>query len=253
MADAASFPLYYPEALRPAFEGEAFLRRLGQNLLLGPHSRLLVLCGIGRIAPAADLARGFGCTATLAVPSKDLDAVTRQVSGAGLEAWIRCVAVDGLSLPFDDGAFDAVFVDLRSPARLEEMARAVRRVLTPKGRVCLSYPVRVGRPLDTPGHRFWAQRLGEPLPLPRETLATLERTGYEPQVIETLSDAELDDFYRQLETALQGAAGADPRAAVAREELGLYRAQGSKSLLSFSVLVARRREPGEKPPIARGE
>ena len=71
------------------------------------------------------------------------------------------------------------------------------------------------------------------------------------QLIESLEDPLLDEFYRSVEQALP--ADASAKAARVKEEVALFRGQGGRSTVSFAAIVGRRREPGEKPPAARSE
>jgi hypothetical protein len=100
--------------------------------------------------------------------------------------------------------------------------------------------------------RLWEQKMGAPLLLPGECLQAIEREGCEPQTAEVLDDAALNAHYRELEQSLRSDED-DARAAALREEVALFRSQGGRSSASFAVLVARRREPGERPPRAHGE
>jgi hypothetical protein len=124
--------------------------------------------------------------------------------------------------------------------------------LANKGRLVLGYPVLVSRHPAPGALRLWEQKLGEKLLAPREYLQILERAGYEPQTLETLDDAALDEFYLSVEKALSGAAeSGDADASVAREEVSLHRSQSGRASVSFSGFVGRRKEPGEPPPVLR--
>jgi hypothetical protein len=116
--------------------------------------------------------------------------------------------------------------------------------LTLEGRLCVTQPVRVGRFPNPAMVRLWEQKIGEPLRLPSECLQTMEQEGYEPQTAEVLDDSAMDAYYRHLES------GAPSEI---HEEAALFRSQGARAGAAFALLVARRREPGEKPPLARNE
>lgn len=250
-AAADPFPLYYPAGASPAFVDEGYVRRLGRSCLIEPDSRVLVI-GAAQSPLAERLVHEFGCTVVVAASSEELDAARSRVSSAGLEDRISIKHVAPRSLPYEDEEFQAIFVGLRTPFPLGEAVLSLRRFLSPKGRLCVAYPVRVGRQVHPAAQKFWTQRLGEPLRLPRECLQVIERAGYEPQIIEALEDPLLDAFYREVEEHLRVAAS-DPHAELLREELALHRSQGGRSTVSFAVMVGRRKEPGEKPPIARSE
>ncbi len=126
------------------------------------------------------------------------------------------------------------------PLALAQLGQ-LRRHLAPSGRLALTYPVRVGRFSAKASLDHWEARLGEPLKLPRELLAALELEGFEPESVETASDAELADLFRALEPQLDGPSPA-------REELELHQAAGGKPGTSFALAIVRRKEAGEKPP-----
>jgi hypothetical protein len=98
---------------------------------------------------------------------------------------------------------------------------------------------------------FWEARLGESLLLPRELLQALEKSGFEPEGVETLSDAELVEHYRLLEARLAGVPPADSQARMLREEIELFRSQAGKASVTYAMVMGRRKEPGEKPPASR--
>ena len=76
----------------------------------------------------------------------------------------------------------------------------------------------------------------------------LGQGGFEPEAVESLQDSELDVLYRELESHLAQAPA--PQAQWLREEMALHHESG-KAAASYAFAVARRREPGEKPPASR--
>lgn len=236
---ASRFPISYPGDLRPSLPGEAALRRIGKQLSVASGGKLLCV-GAGAGPLGAWAARDLGA-----------EVVMVDVSEAALSPYagqFETHRVERLSeLDFPDASFQSIIVDAWAPMPLEALVSGYRRLLAPRGRLVATYPVRVGRIPSTPLVKFWEQKLGEPLVLPRDILQLLERAGYEPQIIETIEDSGLDDFYRRLDPL---AAGEDEKL---REEISLFRSQGGRTTVSFAVLVGRRKEPGEKPPPSRNE
>lgn len=234
-----------------ALLNEAMLRRVARYCGLGSRSRVLMLGFDGGLAPSF-LAQEVG--AKVIAADSDEAAVQRQrdtLRAQGAEDRVSTRRVEYERLPFGDQEFEAILVDTQA-LRLDTAARGLRRHLAIDGRLCVIYPVRVGRYPNPAVLRMWEQKIAEPLLLPSECLQTIEREGYEPQTAEVLDDAALEAHYRQLELSLR--AGADSeRAATLEEEVALFRSQGGRPGASFAVLVARRREPGEKPPAARSE
>lgn len=250
MPEGDHFPLHYPGDARPALADEASLRRIAHQAQLPHGSRVLTLGLGGSVVPLV-LARELGCRIT----AFDVDPAASQqllerARSQGLEDQISSRAGElGPELPLDDAEVDAIFVDARVPFPLEVAVQALRRLLAPRGKLFLVYPVKVGRHPNPAALRFWEEKLGEPLRLPRECLQVLERAGYEPLLIETVEDPALGAFYRQVEQALPGAQDQ----ARLEEEIALYRSQAGRSTVSFALMVGRRKEPGEKPPPSRNE
>ena len=122
-----------------------------------------------------------------------------------------------------------------------------RTLLSTNGRLMLTYPAKVGRFPQKHALEFWEKRLGEPPRYPREVLQAIELCGFEPEAVETLDDGALAELYRGLEQKIDGNASA----ASLREEVDLFRGASNKASVSYAFAVARRKEPGEKPPASR--
>jgi SAM-dependent methyltransferase len=234
-----------------ALLSEAMLRRVARHCAIGARTQVLVLGSGGGVA-AALLAKGTG--ANVVAADSDPEAVQKHrvtLREHGVEDRVRARRVDYHKLPFADGEFEAILLSGHS-LPLDAGARALRRHLSSGGRLCAAYPVRVGRHPNPAVVRLWEQRAGVPLQPPSECLQTIERAGFEPQTAEVLDDAALDAYYRQLEQSLRSA-NDDAGVATLREEVALFRSQGGRSSASLAVLVARRREPGQKPAPSRSE
>ncbi len=253
MPPAERRPLRYPAGVSLPFTGEDFLRRLTRQCMVGDQSRVLLLgAGLGAAETAAYLASTHDPELVIADPD---EAALAQVQGVleaeGLASRARFERVDPAALPFGEQEFSSIWVDAQVLSDLEAAVKALRPHLVLKGRLCLQWPVRVGRHPRAPLVRAWELRLGHSLLLPREVLGVMERHGYEPQMIEALEDSALSAFYAQVSKKL-GEAQADGGASL-REEVTLFEAQNGRSAVSFSVSVGRRKEPGEKPPPSRAE
>ncbi|MFZ5469224.1 MAG: SAM-dependent methyltransferase [Myxococcota bacterium] len=227
MSSAGHFPLYFPQEAGRPFQSEDLYRRLARTAGWTKKSRVLELCG----GEAGQFyARELGCS----IAAVDVD-------GGAVEALT--------ALPFQSGELDGVVCLGRVPMSLATAVPALRRFLAPRGRLALTYPVKVGKLPAKRAVDFWEEkRLGEKLLSPREALQVFERAGYEPEGCETLSDAELDAFYRELEPLLEQAS---MQAALLREELEVHRSQGGKASVTFGLVIGRRKEPGERPPPSR--
>jgi SAM-dependent methyltransferase len=250
MSAAERRPLQYPAGVQLPFTGEDSLRRLARQCMVGPQSRVLVL-GVGQGQVAAYLARECGPELVLADSSDaPLASARAALEKANLNHRAHYQKVEPDRLPWGEQEFSSIWVDAQTLVDLEASLVRLRPHLVLKGRLCLQWPVRVGRGQHpSPLVRAWEAALGEPLMLPRDCLQILSRNGFEPQIVECLEDAELADFYRQVEAGLSSS----PRAKALAEEVALFRAQNGRSAASFAVMVGRRKEPGEKPPPSRAE
>ena len=103
---------------------------------LEPSSRVLDLgCGIG--GPARYLAATFGCTVTgVGLSPGFIDAATYVTARCALSDRVTFQVSDALHLPFEDGAFDAVFLQhvAMNVENRNALYTEVRRVLAPSGR-----------------------------------------------------------------------------------------------------------------------
>jgi ubiquinone/menaquinone biosynthesis C-methylase UbiE len=252
MAHADAFPAFYPlEARRPFGHDEA-VRRMAKIARFSAGCRLLHLgCGSG--ATTVMLAHETGCSILAA--DSDAAAVEKlqeRVRTSNLGERVQHRVVDFKKLPFPDAEFDGIVLDGGLPMRLSAAMTQLRRLLAPKGRLCIVYPVKVGREQAASVVQFWERRLAEALQMPREALQVMESAGYEPHSVETLPDVELAEFYRSVEA--HSSSVSDPeRAKELREELALQGAQSGAASVTFAQLIGRRKEAGEKPPPSRSE
>lgn len=246
MPTAEGFPLYFPTDARRAFESDEVTRRFGQIAGLGSGSRVLELAAT-RGHAAVLLAREFGCEVVAADGSDPvLSQLQDKVRSLGLTDRVSVKKIDALKLPFPEAEFDAILVTNAVLQPATALVKELRRFLAPNGRIGFTYPARVGRFPAKPAIDFWEARLGEALLLPRELLQLLQRSGYEPESVETLSDVELAELYRQAEAKTNGA----PEAQALRDEIQHFRSNG-KASVSYAMAIGRRREAGEKPPASR--
>ncbi|MGD1095229.1 MAG: class I SAM-dependent methyltransferase [Bryobacteraceae bacterium] len=103
---------------------------------LEPSTRVLDLgCGIG--GPARYFAATFGCKVTgLDLSPEFIDAATYLTARCGLSGRVTFQVGDALYLPFEDAAFDTVFLQ-HVAMNIEDrpaLYAEVRRILTPGGR-----------------------------------------------------------------------------------------------------------------------
>lgn len=244
------FPLFFPRAAPRFFVGEELLRRLAKLTPWASGARILDLCG----GPASIiLARELGCAVTAAeVTDEGTDQLKELIRSQQLQDRIEVKKISLSNLPFAASQFDGIVALGRVPMRLSAAVKDLRRFLAPKGRLALTYPVKVGRfPLKA-AVDFWEARLGEPLMLPREVLHQFQKTGYEPETVETLNDSELNDYYRALEPMMAAVPpGEEAEFRSLTDEFELHRSQAGKASITLAFAVGRRKESGEKPPASR--
>lgn len=249
MSPAEPFPLYFPGDARRPFSSDAATRRFAKVAQLEEGGRVLEL-GCGPSGPASVLlAQEFGCSVVAADWDEALVSRMRErVYSLALDGRVEVRHVDLARLSFREGAFDAILCQGRVLMGLDGALRTLRPLLAHKGRLGMTYPVRVGRVTPRAVLEFWERRLGAPLLLPRELLHHLAQSGFEPESVESLQDAELDTLYRELEPHLAKAPA--EQAGWLREEMALHRESG-KATASYAFLIGRRKEPGERPPATR--
>ncbi len=249
MPSAEHFPLHFPADARRVFGADDCVRRIARVAQWGSSARLLEL-GCGPSALGVTLAKELGCS--LIEADEDpavLERVKERAKAYGLGDRLEVRKVDPAQLSFNDGQFDGIFSLGRVLMPLSSAVKQLRRYLAPRGRLCLVYPVRVSRHPARSVLEHWEARLGEPLMLPRDCLQMLEKAGYEPEAVDTLSDVELDDFYRALEPFVALGDEAKPL----RDEMDLHRTAGGRGSFSYGLVIGRRKEPGERPPVSRNE
>jgi demethylmenaquinone methyltransferase/2-methoxy-6-polyprenyl-1,4-benzoquinol methylase len=108
-------------------------RRLAASSVVTPGARVLdAACGTGDLA-LADLRAGAASVTGVDFSEPMLERARRKSS---VVEWVRA---DLLSLPFDDGSFDAVTIGfgVRNLADLDAGLRELRRVLRPGGRLAI--------------------------------------------------------------------------------------------------------------------
>jgi SAM-dependent methyltransferase len=106
---------------------------------LDPSSRVLDLgCGLG--GPARYLAANFGCKVTgVDLSPGFIDAATYLTARCALSDRVMFQVGDALNLPFEDAAFDAVFLQhvAMNVEDRNHLYAEMRRILTPGGRLAV--------------------------------------------------------------------------------------------------------------------
>ncbi|HYV49758.1 MAG TPA: class I SAM-dependent methyltransferase [Myxococcaceae bacterium] len=247
MPSAEAFPLYYPPNARRAFESDDIIRRFANVATLTSGSRVLEVLA-GRGSASVLLAKELGCE-VLALEADDaaVSALVERVRTLSLQDRITVKKMDPLRPDLPPGEFDAVVVQGRVVGPLEPVVQAYRPLLSTNGRLMMTYPAKVGRFPQKHALEFWEKRLGEMPRYPREVLQAIESCGFEPEAVETMDDGALAELYRGLEQKIEG----NTAAASLREEVDLFRGASNKASVSYAFAVARRKEPGEKPPASR--
>lgn len=245
MAD--SFPFYLPPEARRLFTSDGVARRIALTAHWTNTARVLELFGS---SAGIALAKDLGCDVTLAEGEDPVvKGLEQRVQAAGVSDRVKVSKVSFSSLAFPEGSQDGVLVLGRLLAPLDEAALKLRRFLALRGRLVMTWPVKVGLRPNKAAVEFWEKKLGAGLKSPRECLMSVEKHGYEPETIETPSEAELDDYYRSIEAAIPKAP--PDKAALLKAELDVHKDAGGKTGVTLALLVARRKEPGERPPAAR--
>lgn len=248
MADA--FPIYLPPDARRLFSSEATIVRIARTAHWAPGPRVLELGA----SPASGLMATTLKASVTAIDSdpRAIDVLKERLKAAGLGDKVAVKHVGWNALPFAEQEFDGILALGKLIAPPEQAAAGLRRLLAPKGRLVVTWPVRVGRTPEPKALDFWHARLGQPLQLPREALMSVERHGFEPETIETVGETELDEYYRELDGVLdRQPADAAMQVKAMKEEIALHKSFGGRTGVTVALIVARRKEPGERPPASR--
>jgi hypothetical protein len=247
MADA--YPLYLPPDARRLFQSESLLRRMAQTAHWSKTTRLLELFGsLGGLA----LTKALGCTATVVEPEVHAaDFLRDRARAAGMIEKVTFLNQPVAGASFAVESFDAVLAMGRIIGAPAAAAERARTWLAPKGRLGLTVLAKVGRVQSEELVQYWEKRLDAPLLNTREVMMAVEAKGYEPELMESLSDVELDEYYRELDTLLAKVSDSHEGAKALREESRVHRAQNGRGGVTWAFLLARRKEPGEKPPVNR--
>lgn len=244
-------PLYFVGDARLGL-GRQSLRRLALLARLGSGSKVLDLgCGSGSASIA--LAKDYGCSVVAADDdAAALAALVARLRSESLSSRIETLTIDFDQLTFADGEFNLILAPAAGVYPLPETVRRLRRYLAPRGRLLVCHPARIGKQQAASAWAtHWEQKLGGPLPAPREVLQTFERSGFEPEALEALSEAELDELYSALEQKQTKLSKEKQLAAMSGKEIELFRAQNGQTSITLVCALGRRKEAGEKPPAAR--
>jgi hypothetical protein len=247
MADP--FPLYLPAEARRLFQSESLLRRFAQAAHFTGSSRLLEIhASLGGLA----LCRALNCTLTVVEPDlKVCETLKERARLAGIGDKVTWLNQPLSSVSFGEASFDGIFSFGRVIGPPAELARRFRPWLDEKGRLALTWIMAVGRSPAAVALESWEDRLGQPIISPRDTLLGVEPEGFEPELVESLGDPELDEFYKEVESALLRYPPDSADVKAVKAEIAVHRAQQGRAGATYGVIVARRKEPGEKPPLSR--
>ena len=244
--------LSYPTAvtvLGRRLPGDAdTFRRMVRAVDLQAGERVALL-GAAEGETAKILAREAGAQVTALEWDLPLyGALEARIRTEGLAGRVTARQVDIEAMPA--GNFEAVIVETLPPrGDLLTFLEHLRRLLGLNGRLALVLPASVGLGVAAPVAAFWSEELGFPFARPATLMSLLEQARFEPLWAESLNEDQVAEYYRVLETRLPQA---DPAYAERqRVAIDLFRNQGGRRCSTFVMLAARRREPGEKPPMAR--
>ncbi len=230
-----------PHALLPgarqAFASDEATRRFAKVARLERGSRVLLL---GDVEAATLLLAGeYGCHVVAADEDADLLARLEAAARAqGLEGQVETLSLVAALSQGAPGGFQGVLVRGPRVYATQAAARRLRARLGPDGRLALVALARVGRAPDAAELERWEALQGAPLLAPLALLALLRDVDYEPEAVETLSPSELVALTQRLGEEAAG-----------EEALAAWRERAGEGGVSYALVMGRRREPGERPPV----
>jgi SAM-dependent methyltransferase len=151
-------------------------------------------CGVG--GPARQLTANFDCKVVgIDLSPSFIDAATYLTARCGLSDQVTFQLGEALNLPFEDAAFDAVFLQhvAMNIADRSALYAEVRRVLTPGGRFATYDLVSCGSDVAYPVP--WARDASSSFLLSeQETRTALQRAGFSPTFWRDDTEIALDWF-----------------------------------------------------------
>jgi cyclopropane fatty-acyl-phospholipid synthase-like methyltransferase len=253
MSKSEYFPKLYAGADKRLPMDEDLGLRLGTQCGLGQGSKVADLgCGAGALARL--FAKEFGAEVT-AVDADEaaLADLSASLKADKLDALVKVLKANPAETSLPEGEFQAVVVESGRlvGASAREAGEKARKLLVKDGRLALVTRGKVG--LNTPEAvaKFFEER-SEPLLLPRDLLTELEQAGFEPLAVEAMPETLLEEYWRFVEGAL-GSVKDEGEVGRLKREIDIFRREGGRTAVNALIVVARRREPGERPPPARGE
>jgi len=220
--------------------GLALTERLGVQMDLGAADRVLDVAS-GRGTSALFLAERFGCSVTgIDFGEESVAAANAEVLARGLSDRVSFRQADAESLPFEDGAFDALVCECAFCTFPDKAlaAREFARVLRPDGRVGVSDLTRSARlPQDLEGLLAWIACIADAQPVV-EYAECLRNAGFLVQTIEPHPEA-LQTLVHQVRGRLLGA--------------DVMRGLRKIELPGVDLAAARRMAMSAAEAIARGE
>lgn len=244
-------PLYFVGDARLGLTRHS-LRRMALLARLGNGSKVLDL-GSATGNASVLLAKDYGCTVVAADDDPAaLAALVARARSESLTPRLETLTIDFAQLTFADGEFNLILAPAAGVYPLGEGLRKMRRYLAPRGRLLVCHPVRVGKhQTSSAAAQYWERKLGTVVPLPRELMQAFERAGYEPEALEALSDADLEELVAAIEQKVAKRAKDKQLSGLLAEQIALFRGEDGHSDVTFVCALGRRKEPGEKPPAAR--
>src|SRR5258706_8306296 len=155
---AETFPFYLPTEARRLYTSDGVARRIAMTAHWTDSAKVVELSG--SIA-GISLAKEIGCDVLLAGDEDHaLKTLEARVAAAGVSDRVKVSKMSMTALSFPESSQDGILILGRLLMPIEDAAAKLRKFLALKGRLVMTWPVKVGLRPAKAALEFWEKRIG---------------------------------------------------------------------------------------------